>query len=56
MAGRVCIPIHNTAGELVAYAGRWPGEPPEGVERYLLPKKFEKSRVLFNLNGFAFVD
>jgi len=29
MAGRVCIPIHNPGGELVAYAGRWPGEPPE---------------------------
>lgn len=50
MAGRICIPIHNAKGELVAYAGRWPGEPPEGVERYLLPKKFEKSRVLFNLH------
>jgi DNA primase len=50
MAGRICVPIHNGAGELVAYAGRWPGEPPEGVERYLLPKRFEKSRVLFNLH------
>jgi DNA primase len=50
MAARVCIPIHNDRGELVAYAGRWPGEPPEGVERYLLPKRFEKSRVLFNLH------
>jgi DNA primase len=50
MAGRVCIPIHDAAGQLVAYAGRWPGEPPEEVERYLLPKRFEKSRVLFNLH------
>ena len=50
MAGRICIPIHDAAGQLVAYAGRWPGEPPEGVERYRLPKKFEKSRVLFNLH------
>jgi DNA primase len=50
MAGRVCIPIHNALGELVAYAGRWPGELPDGVERYLLPKRFEKSRVLFNLH------
>lgn len=53
MAGRICIPIHNAKGELVAYAGRWPGEPPEGVERYLLPKRFEKSRVLFNLHRVA---
>lgn len=50
MAGRICIPIHDAAGQLVAYAGRWPGEPPEGVERYRLPAKFEKSRVLFNLH------
>ena len=50
MAGRICVPIHDDAGQLVAYAGRWPGEPPEGVERYLLPKRFEKSRVLFNLH------
>jgi DNA primase len=50
MAGRICIPIHDAAGALVAYAGRWPGEPPEGVERYLLPKQFQKSRVLFNLH------
>jgi DNA primase len=53
MAGRICVPIHNAAGELVAYAGRWPGEPPEGVERYRLPAKFEKSRVLFNLHRVA---
>jgi len=50
MAGRICIPIHDAAGQLVAYAGRWPGEPPEVVERYRLPAKFEKSRVLFNLH------
>ena len=51
MAGRVCIPIHDAGGQLVAYAGRWPGDDmPEGVERYLLPKRFEKSRVLFNLH------
>jgi DNA primase len=51
MAGRICIPIHNEQGELVAYAGRWPGEDvPDGQERYRLPKHFEKSRVLFNLH------
>src|SRR5262249_11550932 len=26
MHGRVVIPIHNDQGELVAYAGRWPGD------------------------------
>ena len=51
MAGRVCIPIHNAVGELVAYAGRWPGEDvPEDQERYKLPKNFQKSRLLFNLH------
>lgn len=50
MKVRVAIPIHNERGELVAYAGRWPGEPPEGVERYLLPSGFVKSAVVFNLH------
>ena len=49
--GRICIPIHNEKGELVAYAGRWPGDDlPEGQERYKLPAKFQKSRALYNLN------
>jgi DNA primase len=51
MAGRICIPVHDTGGQLVAYAGRWPGEDvPEDQERYKLPKNFQKSRVLFNLH------
>jgi DNA primase len=54
MAGRICIPIHNAASDLVAYAGRWPGdELPEDVEKYRLPAKFEKSRVLYNLHRVA---
>ena len=32
MAGRICVPIHDAAGELVAYAGRWPGDDvPDGA-------------------------
>jgi DNA primase len=52
MAARVCIPIHDELGQLIAYAGRWPGDEgiPEGEDRYKLPAKFEKSRVLFNLH------
>lgn len=52
MKGRICIPIHNERGELVAYAGRWPGEEgfPENEDRYKLPPGFEKTRVLFNLH------
>lgn len=54
MAGRICIPIHDESGELIAYAGRWPAEePPDGIERYLLPKQFQKARVLFNLHRVA---
>lgn len=51
MKGRIAIPIHNEKGELVAYAGRWPGDkPPEGEERYMLPPGFKKNLVLFNLH------
>lgn len=51
MHGRVVIPIHNVQGELVAYAGRWPGnEPPEGEGKYKLPPGFHKSLELFNVH------
>jgi DNA primase len=48
MAGRVVIPIHNAAGELVAYAGRAPDEATE--PRYKLPASFNPSVELFNLH------
>ena len=51
MHGRIVIPIHNEAGELIAYAGRWPGDdPPDGEPKYKFPPKFHKSLVLFNLH------
>ena len=50
MVGRIVIPIHNAKGELVAYAGRWPGEPPEDTEKYKLPPKFNKLSEVFNLD------
>jgi DNA primase len=52
MSGRVVIPIHNEQGELVAYAGRWPGDEgwPEGEDKYKLPPGFHKSLVVFNLH------
>ncbi len=54
MGGRVCVPIHNEHGELVAYAGRFASdEVPEGEERYKLPAKFRKSAVLYNLHRAA---
>jgi DNA primase len=51
MKGRLCIPVHNPQGELVAYAGRWLGDDiPEGEPRYKLPEGFRKSLVLYNLH------
>jgi DNA primase len=47
---RIAIPIHDEKGNLVAYAGRWPGDPPEGEEKYMLPPGFKKRLVLFNLH------
>ncbi|HNQ87872.1 MAG TPA: toprim domain-containing protein [Verrucomicrobiota bacterium] len=46
--GRIAIPIHNATGQLVAYAGRWPGTADK--EKYLFPKGFRKSLELFNLH------
>jgi CHC2 zinc finger/Toprim domain len=50
MSQRIVIPVHNELGELVAYAGRWPGDPPTDTPRYSFPPNFKKSLVLFNLN------
>ena len=50
MAERIAIPIHNTEGNVVAYAGRFPGEPPEGTPKYKLPPGFRKSLELFNID------
>jgi len=50
MADRIAIPIHNQEGELVAYSGRWPGEPAEGTPMYKMPQGFRKSLELFNLH------
>lgn len=51
MHGRIVVPIENGAGELVAYAGRWPvGDVPEGEDKYKLPPGFHASAVLFNLH------
>jgi DNA primase len=53
MAGRVCIPIHNASGELVAYVGRFVGsehELPADEEKYKLPAGFHKTLELWNLH------
>lgn len=50
MSGRIVIPIHNSRAELVGYAGRWPGEPPEERPKYKLPKGFHKLSEVYNLH------
>jgi DNA primase len=51
MAGRIAIPINNADGKVVAYAGRFPGTPPdEGTAKYKLPPGFRKSLEVYNLD------
>lgn len=50
MKNRVVVPVHNEMGELVAYAGRWPGDPPDDEDKYKLPPGFYKTLVVFNLH------
>ena len=50
MEGRIAIPIQNAQAEVVAYAGRWPGEPAEDTPKYKLPQGFRKSLELFNIH------
>ena len=51
MTGRIVVPIHNADGQLVAYAGRWPGTPPdEDTPKYKLPPGFRKAQEVFNLH------
>jgi DNA primase len=49
MAGRIVIPIHNTTGELIAYAGRALTDADEERRgKYLFPTGFNKSLELWN--------
>ena len=50
MLERIAIPIQTVKGEVVAYAGRCPGDPPEGAPKYKLPQGFRKSLELFNVD------
>jgi DNA primase len=49
----IAIPIHDAQGRLLAYAGRWPGTPPDGWPKYRLPRGFRKSLELFNQHRAA---
>jgi len=51
MDGRIAFQIHNEKGQLIAHSGRWASDDlPEDVPRYLLPRGFEKSKVLYNFH------
>ena len=51
MKGRICIPVHDDKGNLVAYIGRAIDEKVAKEEgKYKLPAGFHKSQVLYNLN------
>jgi DNA primase len=50
MHRRLVIPIHNVAGELIAYCGR---SVDQTQPRYRVPPGFAKSDVLFNLHRAA---
>jgi DNA primase len=57
MKDRVVIPIHNGAGEMVAYCGRYAGDPvPEVEPRYKMPATFNKRLELFNLHRAVALD
>jgi DNA primase len=53
LRGWIAIPIHDARGKVVAYAGRWPGTPPEEQPKYRLPRGFRKSLELFNQHRAA---
>ena len=54
MTGRIVVPIHNGEGQLVAYAGRWPGTPSDDdTPKYKLPPGFRKAQEVFNLHRAA---
>src|ERR1017187_5524393 len=50
MADRIAIPINNPEGAVVAYAGRFPGEPEGDTPKYKLPQGFRKSLELYNID------
>ena len=49
MANHIVIPLQNMAGDLIGYQARYPAdEVPDGIEKYRLPKGFNKQSCLFN--------
>ena len=54
MAGRICFPIRNASGDLLGYAGRWPGDdPPEGQPLWRYPQGLDLSRLAYPAERLA---
>lgn len=51
MSDRIVIPIRNADGKIVAYAGRWPRDPPAETSKYKLPAGFKRSQEVFSLEA-----
>lgn len=57
MAGRIAFPIRNPKGELIGYAGRWPGEnPPEGQLLWRYPKGLDLDQLVYPAERLAEAD
>lgn len=54
MGGRIVFPIRNPQGELIGYAGRWPGDaPPEGQPLWRYPKGLDLAQVVYPAERLA---
>lgn len=51
IGGRIAFPLHDPAGQLVGYAGRWPGEnPPDNRPLWKYPKDLDLTQVAFPIH------
>jgi hypothetical protein len=57
MGGRIAFPIRDAKGELVGYAGRWPGDqPPEGQPLWRYPAGLDLEQVVYPAEHLAGAD
>ncbi len=48
MGGRIAFPIRNKRGDLIGYAGRWPGDnPPDRQDLWKYPKDINLDLVIY---------
>lgn len=54
MGDRIAFPIHDPSGQLLGYAGRWPGEsPPEGQSLWRYPPNLDLRLIVFPAHKLA---